>query len=86
MVPVPKAGLRDDCDRVKRVSKAGHENDSLWKAWKAKDLGFGAAGGGSEEAWACLAQEAAEKLCFVSGHNFSRAVKRLTIRWALEPA
>ena len=48
MVPVPKAGLRDDCDRVKRVSKAGHENDSLWKAWKAKDLGFGAAGGGSE--------------------------------------
>jgi hypothetical protein len=35
VVPVPKTGLRGDCDFVKRVSKAGHGNDRVWKAWKA---------------------------------------------------
>jgi hypothetical protein len=33
-------GLRGDCDFVKRVSKAGHGNDRVWKGWKAKKPAF----------------------------------------------
>jgi hypothetical protein len=40
VVPVPKTGLRGDYDFVKRVSKAGHGNDRVWKAWKAKKPAF----------------------------------------------
>src|ERR1700686_3007895 len=36
----PKMGLRGDCDFVIRVSKAGHGNDRVWKAWKAKKPAF----------------------------------------------
>jgi len=28
-----KTGLRGDCGFVKRVSKAGHGDDRVWKAW-----------------------------------------------------
>jgi hypothetical protein len=40
VVPVPKTGVRGDCDFVKRFSKAGHRNDRVWKAWKAKKPAF----------------------------------------------
>ena len=40
VLPVPKTGLRGDCDFVKRVSRAGHGNDRVWKAWKAKKPAF----------------------------------------------
>jgi hypothetical protein len=39
VVPVPKTGLRGDCDFVKRASKAGRGNDRVWKAWKAMSAG-----------------------------------------------
>jgi len=32
----PKTALRSDCDFVIRVSKAGHGNNRVWKAWKTK--------------------------------------------------
>jgi hypothetical protein len=40
VVPVPKTRVRGDCDFVKRVSKAGHGNERVWKAWKAKKPAF----------------------------------------------
>jgi hypothetical protein len=36
VVPVPKTGLRGDCDCVKRVSKAGHEMTEYGKHGKPK--------------------------------------------------
>jgi hypothetical protein len=37
---VPNTGLCGDCDCATRVSKAGHGNDRVWKAWKAKNPAF----------------------------------------------
>jgi hypothetical protein len=40
VVPVSKAGLRDDCDFGISSPKAGHGNDRVLKAWKAKKPAF----------------------------------------------